>query len=44
VEVFDGDHDGSVQAAAERLLGAALIRYQGLQHGAHHVELRRGGA
>lgn len=41
VEVFYGHHYGSIQAAAESLLRAALICYQGLQHGAHHVQLQR---
>lgn len=40
VEVFDGHHDGPVQTAAEGLLRAALICYEGLQHRAHHVELQ----
>lgn len=43
VEVFDGHHDGPIQTAAEGLLRPALICYQRLQHGAHHVELGGGG-
>ena len=41
VKVLDGKHDGSVQAAAQGLLGATLVCYEGLQHCAHHVQLGR---
>lgn len=42
VELLDVDDGGALQAAAEGLLGATLVRHEGLQHGPHHVQLHRG--
>lgn len=41
VEVLDGEDDGAVEAAPQRLLGAALVCDEGFQHGPHHVQLEK---
>lgn len=41
VEILDGEDNGPVQAASQRLLGAAFVCNERFEHGAHHVELER---
>lgn len=43
MEVLDGKDDRAIQAASERLLGAALVCDERLEHGAHHVQLEKKG-
>lgn len=43
VEVLYGEDDGSIQAAPEGLLGAALVRDERLKHGTDHVQLGKKG-
>lgn len=43
VEVLYGEDDGSIQAASEGLLGAALVCDERLKHGADHVQLEKEG-
>ena len=41
VEVFDGQDDGSIQAAPQGLLGTAFVRDERFKHGPHHVQLEK---
>lgn len=43
MEILNGQDDGPIQAAAEGLFGAALVRDERLQHGTYHVQLEREG-
>lgn len=41
VEIFDGQDDGSIQAAPQGLLGTAFVRDERFKHGPHHVQLEK---